>query len=81
MGTGMHAGASFNLSLLAHSHAPAGQVDEACSVGQSAVDATRDHRSDRARSYLGGLSQSLTPADGLSNVRDLRQEIATLQAA
>jgi transcriptional regulator with XRE-family HTH domain len=74
-------GRAFNLTLLAHSHAQAGQVDAACSVGQEAVAATRELRSDRALNYLGGLSRSLMPAGDSPTVHDLDDAIASLQAA
>ncbi len=74
-------GHAFNLSLLAHAHAQAGDVDQACTIAQQAVTATSGLRSERAFNYLDGIRTALKPARSTPSVVQLDQAVEQLRTA
>jgi lipopolysaccharide biosynthesis regulator YciM len=71
MNEGYDRGRVFNLALLAHSHAQAGNLDQACEVGQQAAAAATEMRSDRVLRHLRDFRQALAPAEGSVDVAAL----------
>ncbi len=75
-------GYAFNLSLLAHSHAQLGNVEEACRVGEQAVSATATLRSSRATKYVKALGSTLNSAAATSpSVQKLTSSISQIATA
>lgn len=72
-------GHAFNLTLLAHSHAQCGNVEQACQIGQKAVAATAGLRSERAVTYLRDFRRDL-PGNAAA-VQILDETLAGLTAA
>jgi transcriptional regulator with XRE-family HTH domain len=71
MDEGYARGRVFNLTLLAHSHAQAGDVDAACTVGQEAATAATGLQSHRVAHHLRNFRQALAPAAGSSQIAEL----------
>lgn len=68
MTEGYARGRVFNLTLLAHSHAQAGNLAEACAVGHEAATAAAGMRSQRVVRHLRDFRQALAPAKGSAEV-------------
>lgn len=64
-------GRMFNLTLLATSHAQAGDVEAACTVATEAVDLTKDLSSHRGIDYLQRLRTELAPYASSASVTTL----------
>jgi hypothetical protein len=73
-------GRAFNLALLAHAQADAGDVSAACATGMTAIEAVAPLKSQRARAYIRGFRTALAPADGTQEVRQLDARLVELAA-
>jgi len=71
MSDGYERGRMFNTALLASTLADQGKVDEACALGQRAVEMANTVRSTRSTTYLDDLGGRLQPFAGTPYVRDL----------
>ena len=74
-------GRVLNLTLLAHSHAQAGSVGEACAVGQEAAEAAAGMRSRRVVKHLRDFRKALRPADGVAEVSALDAALTPVLSA
>lgn len=74
-------GHAFNLTLLAHAQANAGDVASACATGQQAVAVAAKLRSTRAVAYLRDLRASLDYAESTPEVRELDEQLEPVLAA
>lgn len=74
-------GQAFNLTLLAHAQANAGDMSAACATGHKAVDVVADLSSARAVGYLRDFRTALTPAALTQEVRSLDDRLTPLLAA
>ena len=74
-------GQAFNLTLLAHSQANAGDVASACATGQKAVAVAAKLRSTRAVAYLRDFRASLDYAEATAEVKELDQQLEPVLAA
>jgi hypothetical protein len=68
-------GRAFNLSLLATAHAAQGEPEQACAVGQQALDLTVRLTSARSVRYLRNLIRLLRPCVDAPAVRDFTAEV------
>lgn len=73
-------GRAFNLSLLAHSLAQAGDVEQACHVGHEAIAAVAHLKSSRAIDYLHRFRQALNPATSSRAVQELDHSLRPILA-
>ncbi len=73
-------GRAFNLTLLAHAHADAGDISAACAAGHQAVDLAEHLNSDRAIRYLKEFQSSLSGASTSAEVIELNARLTTLAA-
>ena len=73
-------GRAFNLTLLAHAHADAGDISAACAAGHQAVDLAEHLNSDRAIRYLKEFQSSLSGASTSPEVIELNARLTTLAA-
>ena len=74
-------GRAFNLTLLAHAQADAGDTAAACATGQQAIDVAATLNSNRAIGYLRDFRSALAPAASSPEVIDLDQRLDPLLAA
>jgi tetratricopeptide (TPR) repeat protein len=74
-------GQAFNLTLLAHAQADAGDVASACATGQKAVAVASKLRSTRAVAYLRDFRASLDFAEATAEVKELDQQLEPVLAA
>ncbi|HET9872235.1 MAG TPA: helix-turn-helix transcriptional regulator [Propionibacteriaceae bacterium] len=74
-------GRVFNLTLLAHSHSQAGNLDQACAVGRDAGNAGAELRSHRAVKHLRDFRQTLTPLNGSMQLVALDDALAPVLRA
>jgi hypothetical protein len=69
-------GRAFNLSLLASAHVMLNEPEQACIVGQRALDLTSRLSSARSVRYVRDVSRLLRPLDSVQAVREFRAEVA-----
>jgi hypothetical protein len=69
-------GRAFNLTLLAHSYATLGEIEQACHLGSMALNAGRIMHSARTRADLAALVQTLKPYESAPAARGLVQAAA-----
>jgi tetratricopeptide (TPR) repeat protein len=81
MNDGFEQGRVFNLTLLAHSHAQRGDVDQACAVGQDATEAAAGMNSHRVVNHLRDFRQALKPAEGSADVAALDEALTPVLSA
>jgi transcriptional regulator with XRE-family HTH domain len=81
MTSGFERGRVFNLTLLAHSHAQAGDMDQACSVGQEAASTAAGMTSARVVKHLRDFRRALRPANGSDAVIALDEAMAPVLSA
>jgi tetratricopeptide (TPR) repeat protein len=74
-------GRAFNLSLLAVTHAQQGDVEQACAVGEQALDLTSELDSRRAVHYLVDLRKELLPYSRHAAVASFGRRVDQLVAA
>lgn len=74
-------GRAFNLTLLAHAQADAGDVPGACATGLQAVAVTANLRSTRAVAYLRDFRNGLDYAAAAREVKELDQQLEPVLAA
>jgi hypothetical protein len=74
-------GRVFNLTLLAHSHAQAGDLDLACAVGREAGLSAARLRSHRAVKHLRDFRQTLAPLNGSAELTSLDEALAPVLTA
>jgi tetratricopeptide (TPR) repeat protein/transcriptional regulator with XRE-family HTH domain len=74
-------GHAFNLTLLAHAQADAGDLSAACATGHQAVDVVADLSSARAVSYLRDFRSALDPAGATAEVKSLDERLIPILAA
>ena len=73
-------GRAFNLALLATTHAQAGEVDEACTVGTEAVELVNGLQSVRAHEYIRVLRRELVPYETAPSVVAFDQAASAILA-
>jgi hypothetical protein len=81
MTDGYARGRVFNLTLLAHSHAQNGDIDQACVVGRQAAAAATGMASRRVVRHLKDFRQAVAKADGSVQVRALDEDLAPVLTA
>jgi hypothetical protein len=69
-------GRAFNLSLLASAHAMLNEPEQACIVGQHALDLTSRLSSARSVRYVRDLARLLRPQAAVPAVREFRAQVA-----
>jgi tetratricopeptide (TPR) repeat protein/transcriptional regulator with XRE-family HTH domain len=74
-------GRAFNLTLLAHAQADAGDPSAACATGHRALDVVADLDSARAVNYLREFRSALNPAASTPEVKTLDQRLTSVLAA
>ena len=74
-------GQAFNLTLLAHAQADAGDLSAACATGLEAVNVVADLSSARAVNYLREFRLALSPAASTQEVRSLDERLSPVLAA
>jgi tetratricopeptide (TPR) repeat protein len=74
-------GRVFNLTLLAHSHSQAGNLEHACAVGRQAGNAAAGLRSHRAVKHLRDFRRTLTPFEGSADVASLDEALSPVLSA
>lgn len=81
MNEGYTRGQVFNLTLLAHAHAQAGEVEESCAVGEHAAAAAAEVQSTRVSHHLRNFRRTLAPAEDTIAVSKLDQSLRPLLSA
>jgi hypothetical protein len=81
MTEGYERGRVFNLTLLAHSHAQQGAVDQACAVGKDAAAAAAGMTSHRVVKHLRDFRRALAPAKGSAEVDELDNALMPVLSA
>jgi transcriptional regulator with XRE-family HTH domain len=81
MTEGYERGRVFNLTLLAHSHAQRGAIDQACAVGKDAAAAAAGMNSHRVVKHLRDFRRALSPAEGSAEVAELDSALAPVLSA
>lgn len=80
MSDGYERGRLFNTVLLARIHADSAELEVACELGRRSVAMASGIRSARGRGYLTDLRRRLAPHAAVPEVRELREQIRSLEA-